>query len=178
MEANTIIQFWFNEISPESWFKNDEAFDAQIKERFLNVLEKAKKAELFTWRSSAAGRLAEIIVLDQFSRNVYRDNPKAFEADSMALVLAQEMVALKWDAQLPIQQRAFCYMPYMHSESLSIHQEAVQLFDIPGLENNLKFEIAHQEIIEKFGRYPHRNQILGRTSTPEELTFLKTHKGF
>lgn len=112
-------------------------------------------------------------MLDQFSRNVYRNEAKAFANDALALALAQEAVAHCLDSQLPVQQRAFMYLPYMHSESLAIHNVALQLFDQPGLEGNLDFEIKHRDIIERFGRYPHRNEMLGRESSAEEIEFLK-----
>lgn len=178
MNTNDIISFWFSDLTPEDWFKQSVATDSLIKTRFEGLLESAKKGELFFWRTTALGRLAEIIVLDQFSRNIHRNTPAAFEADSIALVLAQEMVSLGLDSELPVEKRAFVYMPYMHSESRLIHEEAVKLFSLKGLEYNLKFEIEHKEIIDRFGRYPHRNKILGRTSTEEEITFLKTHAGF
>jgi uncharacterized protein (DUF924 family) len=111
-------------------------------------------------------------VLDQFSRNLYRDDARAFAQDVVALVLAQEAVSLGLDANLATAQKAFLYMPYMHSESLVIHAAAVTLFSQPGLEFNHDFELRHKAIIERFGRYPHRNAVLGRTSTPEELEFL------
>ncbi|MGP1693328.1 MAG: DUF924 family protein, partial [Giesbergeria sp.] len=120
-----------------------------------------------------AGLLAEIIVLDQFSRNVYRDNARAFASDALALALAQEMVAGAHDTALPVAQRAFAYLPFMHSESLAIHSQALLLFDQPGLEGNLRFERLHQDILQRFGRYPHRNAALGRRSTPEEEAFLQ-----
>lgn len=130
--------------------------------------------ELYGWRKTAHGRLAEIIVLDQFSRNMYRDQPQSFAADPMALVLAQEAVFLGADKKLKTpQEQAFLYMPYMHSESEIIHEVALDLFSQPGLENNYAFELKHKEIIDRFGRYPHRNDILGRQSTAEELAFLK-----
>jgi uncharacterized protein (DUF924 family) len=111
-------------------------------------------------------------VLDQFSRNVWRDTPRAFSQDPQALCLAQEFVRTGQDRALPPAQRAFAYMPYMHSESRPIHEQAVALFSQPGLEGSLAFERRHQAIIERFGRYPHRNAILGRVSTPEEIAFL------
>lgn len=130
--------------------------------------------ELYCWRESAKGRLAEIIVIDQFSRNIYRNHPHAFAYDSLALALAQTAVATNADHELDTNQCAFFYMPYMHSESLMIHEIAVALFSQPGMEANLQFELRHKEIIDRFGRYPHRNTTLGRTSTPEEIDFLKT----
>ena len=111
-------------------------------------------------------------MLDQFSRNMFRDTAQAFATDALALVLAQEAVAAAADQQLPVQQRVFFYMPYMHSESLRIHDEALTLFSQPGLESNLDFEHRHRTILERFGRYPHRNAILGRDSSAAETAFL------
>ncbi len=116
--------------------------------------------------------MAEIIVLDQFSRNIFRDKPEAFASDALALALAQEAIAAKADEQLKPIERSFLYMPFMHSESLAIHEVAVGLFENNGIASNYDFEIKHKTIIERFGRYPHRNSILGRESTPEEIEFL------
>ena len=168
-----ILTFWFDELTPRDWFNGGEAVDQLIKERFSEVHQAAVQGELESWRESALGRLAEIIVLDQFSRNIGRETPQAFSADPMALVLAQEAVAGGYDHQLNEQQKSFLYMPYMHSESLVIHEKAVELFSQTGLEHNLDFEIKHKVIIEKFGRYPHRNQVLGRSSSQEEIAFLQ-----
>jgi uncharacterized protein (DUF924 family) len=121
------------------------------------------------------GRLAEVLVLDQFSRNVYRpktQGPHAFVQDALALALAQELVACRGDRSLTVAQRSFAYMPYMHRESALVHEQAVALFSQPGQEDNLRFEHAHKAIIDRFGRYPHRNAMLGRSSTAEELAFL------
>lgn len=168
-----VLNFWFQELTPKDWWVKNTELDKLIEKRFLNTHQKAIKGELFSWRKSAEGRLAEIIVLDQFSRNIYRNDPRAFQYDVMALILAQEAVFLGCDKELAIEKRNFIYMPYMHSESLAIHEEALKLFDQKGLEENLKFEYAHLAIIKKFGRYPHRNDILKRTSTSEEIEFLK-----
>ena len=111
-------------------------------------------------------------MLDQLSRNVDRDTPRAFAQDALALVLAQELVASGQDRSLPPTQRVFAYMPHMHSESALVHEQAAALFSQPGMEGNLDFELRHKAIIDRFGRYPHRNAILGRTSTPQELAFL------
>ena len=174
MDFQDIINFWFNEATPKQWFVKDEEFDALIYDRFSEVYDAASNCELFAWRSTPTGRLAEIIVLDQFPRNMFRDTSAAFATDTLALCLAQEAVAQSDDQKLPSQQRAFLYMPYMHSESPAIHQGAVKLFEQPGMETNLDYELKHQTIIERFGRYPHRNEALGRESTPEELEFLQT----
>jgi len=173
MQYQTIIDFWFKEISPKQWWNKDTDFDQLIKQRFSDIYSKATHGELFDWRETAEGRLAEIIVLDQFSRNMFRDLPESFSQDSVALVLAQEAIFNKADQSLPIEWRSFMYMPFMHSESLLIHEQAVKLFDQKGMEGNLDFEKKHKIIIEKFGRFPHRNAILKRISTAEELEFLK-----
>ena len=172
MQAQNILHFWFDELTDKQHFAKDAALDELIRSRFGDALEAAARCELFGWRTTPEGRLAEIIVLDQFSRNVYRDTPRAFAQDGLALVLAQELVAQGHDRSLGTAQRRFAYMPFMHSESALLHTKAVQLFDQPGLENNLDFELRHQAIIARFGRYPHRNAILGRASTVEEIAFL------
>ncbi|MGY5728756.1 DUF924 family protein [Vibrio chemaguriensis] len=168
-----ILKFWFEELTPQNWFENDPELDKHIASRFASVLEQAARCELFSWRDSVQGRLAEIIVLDQFSRNVYRNTPKAFAQDPLALALAQEAIRLGHDQELVPEQLSFLYMPFMHSESRLIHVEAEKLFRASGLENNYDFELKHKAIIDQFGRYPHRNAILGRESTPEELAFLQ-----
>ena len=170
---DAILAFWFEELKPAEWFSVSGELDGDIKKRFMAVHEAAHKGELYHWRSSAQGRLAEIIVLDQFSRNIYRNKKEAFLYDSMAVALTQEAMHIGADKELSNAQKSFLYMPFMHSESLIIHELAKQCFKQPGLEINYRFEMQHQEIIERFGRYPHRNAILGRESSEEELAFLK-----
>ena len=172
--ADALLQFWFEETPPARWFGVDPAFDALLAERFGALLGAARQSLLWTWRGSPRGRLAEIIVLDQFSRNIHRGSAAAFAADPLALALAQEAVAQGADQALPVTQRSFLYLPYMHSEALAVHDEALRLYDQPGLENNLAYEHKHRDILLRFGRYPHRNATLGRPSTPEELAFLRT----
>ena len=168
-----VLEFWFDELTPKDWFTGGAEIDTLIESRFPELHKVAAQGELFEWRQNAQGRLAEIIVLDQFSRNMGRNSPVAFLADPMALALAQEAVAGGFVHQLNEQQKSFLYMPYMHSESLLMHEQAVMLFSQTGLENNLDFEFKHKVIIERFGRYPHRNEVLGRASTPEEVEFLQ-----
>ena len=172
MQAQDIINFWFDPEHRSLWFAKNDEFDAKIRERFQTIHHQAIQAELWSWRKTAEGRLAEIIVLDQFSRNLYRDQPQAFAHDSMALMLAQEAISLQLDAQLSPDHRSFLYMPFMHSESKLIHEFALKLFQRLGNEINLSFEKKHKLIIDRFGRYPHRNAILGRSSSAEELEFL------
>lgn len=173
MTHNDVLKFWFEEIDQKKWWVKDESFDEDIRQRFLALHQQAHHCELFAWRTSPEGRLAEIIILDQFSRNMFRDTAQAFASDSLALALAQEAVLQSEDQKLPPQQRSFLYMPYMHSESLAIHHEAERLFTELGNENTLGFELRHKVIIEQFGRYPHRNKILGRESSEQEVAFLK-----
>ena len=168
-----ILKFWFEEIESAQWWKKDEDFDRALIARFSDIHARAARCELFDWRADPRGRLAEIIVLDQFSRNMFRGSPLSFAHDALALALAQVAVANKADEALSPVQRSFLYMPYMHSESLKIHEVAVELFGRNGIQGNLDFEFKHKAIIERFGRYPHRNGILGRISTEEEIEFLK-----
>jgi uncharacterized protein (DUF924 family) len=169
----SVLDFWFKDHSPQHWFTVDEAFDAEIKQKFGALHKAARACELVSWRKSAHGRLAEIIVLDQFSRNLFRGTAEAFASDGIALVLAQEAVALGIDNHLEQNEKWVLYLPYMHSESAFIHETAVELFSELGLAEVLDFEFKHKEIIDRFGRYPHRNKQLGRQSTPDEEAFLK-----
>lgn len=173
MTHKEILHFWFTESRPEQWFEKNPAFDQLIASRFSEVHQKARRGELWTWRESLQGRLAEIIVLDQFSRNIYRDQPASFACDTVALVLAQEAVAHPQHKSLSSVEKSFLFLPFMHSESAVIHKLAVELYAIPGLEMQMEYELKHKEIIDRFGRFPHRNRILNRASTAEEIEFLK-----
>ena len=170
---NQVLDFWFKEINSQLWFEKNAEFDQMLTQRFGSLLKQAAAAELYSWRTTLTGRLAEIIVLDQFSRNIYRDSAAAFAQDTMALALAQEAVAAGALQQFAnLDQRKFLLMPYMHSESQHIHQQAEQLFKQHTDEHTYGFEIKHKVIVDRFGRYPHRNKILGRTSSAEEIEFL------
>ncbi len=173
MSPQDILDFWFEQTPSEQWFTNDPQFDATIRERFSDVWQQATRAELSSWRSSIRGRLAEIIVLDQFSRNIGRGTPLAFAYDTTALVLSQEASRTTEFADLTQQENNFLLMPMMHSESPAIHQAAECLFRKYGSDESYQFELKHKAIIDAFGRYPHRNDILGRESTPEEVAFLQ-----
>lgn len=168
-----VLDFWFKELEPKQWFVKDVDLDEEIKKRFAELHEKAARGELQVWRSEPRGRLAEIIVLDQFSRNIFRDSERAFACDRLALQLCKEAVKIGVDQQFSVNEKTFLYMPLMHSEELADHELAVKLFSQPGLEHNLEYELKHKTIIERFGRYPHRNDLLGRESTPDELEFLR-----
>ena len=170
--VDQVLSFWFTEIAPAAWWRADPAFDAALRERFGALHRRAHLGELWAWRSEPRGRLAEVIVLDQFSRNLFRGTAQAFASDAMALALAQEAVAGGHDAALPPQQRVFFYMPYQHSESRLVHVEAERLFTALGSADFLDHERRHKAIVDRYGRYPHRNEALGRRSTPDELRFL------
>ena len=168
-----ILDFCFKEVGSEKFFEKDVDFDKLLTERYSALLKQAAVSELYEWRRSIEGRLAEIIVLDQFSRNIYRDTPAAFAQDAMALALAQEAVnAGALEILESVAARKFILMPYMHSESKLIHQQALTLFEAYTTAETVEAELKHKVIIERFGRYPHRNVILGRQSTVEEVTFL------
>jgi len=171
MDAADVLRFWFDEIAPPQWWRRDPVFDQTVRSRFADLHEAAGRAELWSWRETAPGRLAEIIVLDQFSRNIHRDDARAFACDALALGLAQEAVRVGADLEIAAERRAFIYMPYMHSESRLIHATAAELFR-ERAPTNLDYELRHKAIIDRFGRFPHRNAALGRASTPEELAFL------
>jgi uncharacterized protein (DUF924 family) len=171
--AEVVLRFWFEQTPESAWWKVDPAFDAQVRERFGPLLQQASAGELQAWRDSARGRLAEVIVLDQFPRNIHRGTALAFAYDPMALVLSQEAVRAGALAELPPVQRSFLLLPWMHSESAAIHARADILYRDHAPAGNHQFELRHKAIIDRFGRYPHRNAILGRESTPAELDFLQ-----
>lgn len=177
MTPDTVIGFWFEEITPAQHWKVDPDFDAQIRDRFAELHAQANRCELFEWRRTPRGRLAEIIVLDQFSRQMFRGEARAFASDPLALALAQEAVRAGDDVKLTAQQRTFLYMPYMHSESLSVHDEAVRLFTGLGNADTLDYEKKHRDVIARFGRYPKRNAALGRHSTAEEEAYIASAEG-
>lgn len=168
-----VLAFWFSEIDAKLWWQKDPEFDSMIRYKFGDLHRQATQGELYSWRNTPESSLAEIIILDQFSRNIYRDKPEAFKFDLAALVLAQIAIGNGFDLKLPPIKRSFIYLPYMHSESAVIHSEAVKLYEALGNVTNLDFEYKHKAIIDRFGRFPHRNKVLDRESTSEELEFLK-----
>ncbi len=173
MRYQEIIDFWFEEISDKDWWVKNVDLDQQIIERFSAVHQLAQQHKLSHWRENDKGRLAEIIVLDQFSRNMFRGTAQAFASDALATERAQEAVAVGSFERLDQLYSPFIIMPYMHSESAQVHQQAVPLFATLVDSNQLGFELRHKAIIDQFGRYPHRNAILNRASTTAEVEFLK-----
>lgn len=178
MTPEKILTFWFEEVKPEKKFTVDPEFDALVSEKFEEVYWEVLNGKTDSWRETPEGRLAEIIVLDQFARNMFRGTPQAFSGDALALELAENAIAAGADKELQEEQRMFVYLPYMHSESLDVHEKAMDIFKSLGNEEVLEYEIKHKKIIEEFGRYPHRNEALGRESTPAEIAWLEAGGGF
>ncbi|MCC2616839.1 DUF924 domain-containing protein [Aestuariibacter halophilus] len=174
MYPDDVLHFWFDTLTPQQWFQVDPEVDKAIHAQFATVHARASMGELWHWREKPEGALAEVLVLDQFSRNMFRNTARAFASDPLALVLAQRMVELQQDQALTERQRGFVYLPYMHSESRAIHDQAVRLYSALGDAEQLEYEYRHKAIIDRFGRYPHRNAILGRNSSAEETAFLET----
>jgi len=179
-----VLDFWFG--SPQSpehgkprpeWFRKSDAFDAAIRDRFESTYHAALRGDLADWREMPLSALALVIVLDQFPRNIYRGTPGAFAADTLALDVARHIVANGWDGTLKPVERTFVYLPYEHCEEIAAQRECVRLFETlrgdPDSVEGIDYAYRHLAIIERFGRFPHRNAILGRPSTPEESEFLK-----
>ena len=188
-QAAGVLAFWFGEPASsereayrELWFRKSEAVDREIAERFGPLIERALRGELAEWSRHPETGLAQIVLLDQFTRNVFRDTPRAFAGDARALAAATAMVGQRFDEALPALQRSFVYMPFEHAEGLGAQDEAVRLFSrlmastptaSPELRSMLEYAEKHREVIRRFGRFPHRNTILGRHSTPDEIAFLQ-----
>ncbi|KZM42611.1 membrane protein [Marinomonas sp. SBI22] len=178
MSYQSVLDFWFKELSAKQWFAKDDDLDKAISERFSVLHHQASVGELSHWRNTPKSALAEIIVLDQFSRNMFRGTPKSFAFDSLALVLAQEAIRRGDYKEYEPEEFNFMMMPFMHSESALVHEEASTYFQLSNNENMKEYEQKHLDIINLFGRYPHRNEILGRESSQEELDFLVDNPGF
>jgi uncharacterized protein (DUF924 family) len=171
--AQAVHAFWFEEATPEQWFVRDPAFDKAISERFGAAHQAACETRLDDWQATVRGALALILLLDQFSRNIYRDDARAFAQDALALEATKQALARGFDQHRPDREKAFFYMPFMHSENLTVQEQSVALFKAnQPASDNLRYAIGHHEIIAQFGRFPHRNQVLGRASTPEEIAYL------
>ena len=181
-EAGAVLGFWFGDgaAARAEWFRKDAEFDALIRERFGALIERALRGELLEWQQSSDAALARIVLLDQFTRNVFRDTPRAFAGDALALAAARRMVGAAQDHTLAPLRRAFAYLPFEHAEDLAAQNESVRLFTelaaaapAPALADMLDYAHRHHAVIARFGRFPHRNAVLGRPSTPEEQVFLE-----
>lgn len=178
--AQAVLDFWFGsgDTARAEWFRKEPAFDAHIAERFGALVERALAGELRDWQQAPDAALARILLLDQFTRNIFRDSARAFAGDCLALDAARAMVAARQDLQLPPLRRAFVYLPFEHAEDLAAQDEAVRLFraladEAPTLKDMLDYAHRHRAVIARFGRFPHRNVLLGRDSTAEEALFLR-----
>lgn len=170
--VESVLGFWFAEATPEQWFKKDDAFDAEVRRRFLNLHPAVSAAPQEELTADARTALAAVVVLDQFSRNMFRGTPQAFASDAKALAIADASIGQGFDAGLSKSERQFLYLPFEHCEDTGAQARCVALFAALGDPELTKWAEAHKAIIERFGRFPHRNAVLGRASTPEEEEFL------
>ena len=166
-----VLAFW-REAGPDRWYERDDAFDAAIRTRFLSTCDAAVRGELIGWENSPEGALALVIVLDQFPRNMFRDDPRAYAADPLARAVADRALARGFDQQVDAGERLFFYLPFEHSEAAADQARSVALHRALGDADSLKWAQLHADIIARFGRFPHRNAVLGRKTTPDEQAFL------
>lgn len=173
-----IIDFWFAEDTRKLWFNSTPEFDQFLCERYLETWEQARRGQLDHWMQSAEGCLALVIVLDQMPLNMFRDAAQSYATEARSREVARQALARKFDQELDVDRRAFLYMPFMHSEDLEDQELALDLFDQPGLESSLRFARHHHAIVAKYGRFPHRNEALGRSSTDAEIDYLNSKEAF
>jgi uncharacterized protein (DUF924 family) len=171
IDPSDVIAFW-REAGPDRWFSKDTAFDDQVRERFLALHETAASGALSAWETSAEGVLALLLLLDQFPRNMFRGQARAFATDPLARAVAAGALVRGFDAQVAPDMRSFFYLPFEHSENMADQERALMLYKAAGDAENLKWGELHADIIRRFGRFPHRNAVLGRATTPEEQAFL------
>ena len=171
MQPDDVISFW-REAGPEKWFKKSDAFDEAIRERFGATWDEARTGRLDGWAGTAEGRLALILVLDQFPRNMFRESAKAFATDETALRQTYRAIGADEIEAMPPDLAVFALMPLMHSESIVDQDACVREMLVPRWEENFRFAVVHRDVIRRFGRFPHRNPVLGRATTPAERAFL------
>ena len=174
----SIIKFWFSDEVRPLWFQSTPEFDAELRIRFESLWQAAEQGSLDHWVETPEGALALVIVLDQLPLNIYRGKALSFSAEAKAREVATLAIDTKLDTDLTDEQKAFLYMPFMHSESLVDQDKSVALYEAAGLAENLKFAQHHRDIVRRFGRFPHRNKILGRPSTEEEQAYLQSDEAF
>jgi uncharacterized protein (DUF924 family) len=172
-EIPNVIRFWFEEIEPKQWFIKDDDFDKLVKDRFENLVTRALSGQLDSWSESADGNLALILLLDQMTRNIYRNHPMSFAGDDMALAFCLKGVKRDDMDHLQGDQIKFLLMPMMHAEDLNVQESSLPLFQKYCDDQTYDYAVRHRDIVARFGHFPHRNAILGRPSTEEELAFLE-----
>ncbi len=170
IEPRDVLAFWFDELGKDAWFKKSDDVDRTIAMRFGDLYRSALAGELEDWRATATGSVALVIVLDQFGRNMFRGRPEAFGGDALALQVAKSAIERGFEDELTTDQRYFLYMPFMHSELLADQDRCVAFFEALG--DGVKYAQGHHDIVARFGRFPHRNEVLGRESSDEEREFL------
>lgn len=174
----SVLEFWFSESVRSLWFNSTPEFDARLKDRFESTWRAAMAGELNEWSETPQGAIALVIVLDQFPLNMFRGQPESFASEAKAIEIAHLATDKKFDAGLTDDQKAFLYMPLMHSESMDDQNQSIALYEAARLTDNLKFAQHHRDIVRRFGRFPHRNVILGRESTAEEVAYLESDEAF
>jgi uncharacterized protein (DUF924 family) len=174
----SLIDFWFSDEARRYWFKSTRAFDKQLVDSYADTWEQARKGALDDWQRTAVGSLALVIVLDQFPLNMFRGTAKSFSTEALSRTVVRAAIAKNFDKELPTNQKSFMYMPFMHSEDLADQALGVEYFNQSGLESNFRYAKHHFGIVERFGRFPHRNKILGRESSEAEIKYLNSKQGF
>jgi len=173
-----LVDFWFSEAASQYWFKSTEAFDAQLRDDYAELWQQAKDGQLDSWKAQPMGCLALVILLDQLPLNMFRGTAKSFSTEAQSRQVAALAIDQGFDVDMDLKHKSFLYMPFMHSEDMQDQQRSVDLFNQPGLEDNYRFAKHHYGIVERFGRFPHRNDILGRKSSDAEIEYLNSKEGF
>jgi len=178
VSAHEVLKYWFSPASAKRWFRPSSAFDDELRQRFADTVQAALSGELDSWSDSPSGALALVLLLDQLPLNIYRGLPESFSGEARAREIAAMAIERGWDSEMETRQKAFLYLPFMHSESLADQERGVELYRQAEMADNLRWAEHHRGIVQRFGRFPHRNAILGRTSTEEELAWLASGKAF
>lgn len=177
-EIKEVVSYWFSEPVKKLWFNSTPEFDAKLRQKYMQTLERAERGELDDWALDALGALALVIILDQFPLNMFRQQARSFATERKARQVAEQAIVKNLDRSLTAEQKAFLYLPFMHSENLQDQDKSVELFEKAGLTENLRYAKHHRELIRRFGRFPHRNSILNRESTAEEIDYLNSKEAF
>lgn len=176
--SDELLAFWFSDHVKPMWFNSTPEFDDELRDKYLDTYQAALKGDLTDWENSPKGALALVICLDQFPLNMFRGKAEGFEGEAPSIQVAERAIENGFDQELDGAQKAFLYLPFMHSENLVHQDRSVELFSKAGLKDNLHWAKHHREIVRRFGRFPHRNTVLGRESTPEEVAYLQSEEAF